>query len=113
MTHAGLAVGGSKSDRAGDRHSGHCESKPRTAEPKAALAAETMALTRGKDKVKKIVKFGDDESRVIGALAQGRLQDDMAVIRKKIGSGVDVAEVYSPPRIVTVAEAAGLRGVLV
>ena len=34
----------------------------------------------------------------------------MAVVRKKMGGGVDVAEVYSPPRIVTVAEAAGLRG---
>ena len=29
-------TGGSKSDRAGDRHSGHCESKPRTSDPKAA-----------------------------------------------------------------------------
>ena len=34
----------------------------------------------------------------------------MSVVRRKMGNGVDVAEVYSPTRIVTVAEAAGLRG---
>ena len=33
--------GGSRSNRAGDRHSGHCESKPRTAELRAALAMDT------------------------------------------------------------------------
>ena len=43
-------------------------------------------------------------------MSKGRLQDDMCVVRKNIGSGVDVAEVYFPPRIVTVAEAVGLRG---
>ena len=34
----------------------------------------------------------------------------MQVIRNKLGCRNDVSEVYSPPRIVTVAEAAGLRG---
>ena len=34
----------------------------------------------------------------------------MDVVRKKLGCKNDVAEVYSPPRIVTVAQAAGLRG---
>ena len=52
----------------------------------------------------------DGESKVIAAMSQGRLRDDMSVVRRKLGIGVDVAEVYSPPRIVTVAEAAGLRG---
>ena len=40
---------------------------------------------------------------------EGRLCD-MAVVRKKSGCKSDVSEVYSPPRIVTVAQAAGFRG---
>ena len=41
--------------------------------------------------------------------SEGRLRD-MANVREKLGCKADVAEVYSPPRIVTVAQAAGLRG---
>ena len=90
-----------RTNREDDRHSGHCESKPRTADSKAALAVEVKPRR---------VRLGDDEARMVNALSQGRVMDDMSVVRKKIGHGVDVAEVYSPPRIVTVAEAAGLRG---
>ena len=50
------------------------------------------------------------EARAIEPLeAEGRLQG-MAVVREKLGCRNDLSEVYSLPRIVTVAQAAGLRG---
>ena len=50
------------------------------------------------------------EKATLAALeSEGRTRD-MDVVRKKLGCKNDVAEVYSPPRIVTVAQAAGLRG---
>ena len=43
-------------------------------------------------------------------LSQGRSHEEMAVVRNKLNCKFDVAEVYSLPRVVTAAEAAGLRG---
>ena len=55
-------------------------------------------------------KHGRDEAMAMRSLeSQGRLRD-MEVVRRKLGCKNDVSEVYSPPRIVTVAQAAGLRG---
>ena len=50
------------------------------------------------------------EDAAMDALDKGARMDHMKVIRMKLGCSNDVSEVYSPPRIVTVAEAAGLRG---
>ena len=44
-----------------------------------------------------------------GLEAEGRI-NNMETMRKKHGCHNDLSEVYSPPRIVTVAQAAGLRG---
>ena len=52
---------------------------------------------------------GDDEAKVTKAMKEVRVQDDMKVIRSRLGCSNDVSEVYSPPRVVTVAAAAGLR----
>ena len=50
------------------------------------------------------------EARALESLeVEGRLQG-MAVVREKLGCRNDLSEVYSPPRTVTVAQAAGLRG---
>ena len=55
-------------------------------------------------------KHGQSEQKMKRKFeAEGRLQD-MAAVRSKLGCLKDVAKVYSAPRIVTVAEAAGLRG---
>ena len=43
------------------------------------------------------------------ALSAGALLGHVEVVRRKVKCSNDVSEVYSPPRIVTVAEAAGLR----
>ena len=56
------------------------------------------------------LKSKGGEGRMEEVLSMGRMQDDMKVVRARLGSQTDVAEVYSPPRVVTVAEAAGLRG---
>ena len=54
--------------------------------------------------------FNSGEVQAMDALAaEGRCRD-MDAVRAKLGCKNDVSEVYSPPRIVTVAEAAGLRG---
>ena len=51
---------------------------------------------------------GNDEMNEV--LIVGRLEDDMKVVLQKLKCQNDVSEVYSPPRLVTVAEAAGLMG---
>ena len=61
-------------------------------------------------KTKKKVSFWDGERKANELLRQRRVREDMTVVRARLGCKADVAEVYSPPRIVTVAEAAGLRG---
>ena len=50
------------------------------------------------------------ETRDIGNLEQRQRLVHMEVVRRRFGCKSDLSEVYSPPRIVTVAEAAGLRG---
>ena len=47
---------------------------------------------------------------MIATLADSSRLRDMAVVRKRVWCEHDVSEVYSPPRVVTIAEAAGLRG---
>ena len=56
---------------------------------------ESMTLTRSRGKPQQ-GRFDDGENEMSAVLSQGRIRDDMAVVRKKIGSGTDVAEVYSP-----------------
>ena len=85
--------GGSRSNRASDRHSGHCESKPRTAELKAALATES----RVKKPVHQRVRMRDPIEEMNSVLSEGRIQEDMKVVRSKLGCRNDVSEVYSPP----------------
>jgi hypothetical protein len=78
--------------------------------PVSALSS-SKALPRyddGKDDKK--VRFIDGQEEMHSVLTQGRLEDDMKVIRSKMKCKNDLSEVYSPPRVVTVAEAAGLRG---
>ena len=51
-----------------------------------------------------------EEKVALAALkSEGRTRD-MDVVRRKLDCESDVAKVYSPPRTVTVAQAAGLRG---
>ena len=44
------------------------------------------------------------------ALGASARVEHMGVVRKKLGCPNDASEVYSPPRVVTDAEVAGLRG---
>ena len=49
------------------------------------------------------------QDQAMNALADSSRERDMEVVRAKLGCKVDVGEIYSPPRVVTVAETAGLR----
>ena len=74
-----------------------------------AASDEAMAVSDVGSKTRK-VKFSDGDEEMSAVLTQGRSREDMAVVRNKFDCKFDIAEVYSPPRVVTVAEAAGLRG---
>ena len=53
--------------------------------------------------------WNDKQSRDLSALADESRESDMQVVRQAHSSKIDLREIYLPPRIVTVAEAAGLR----
>ena len=53
--------------------------------------------------------WGNKQDRDLSTLADEAKEADMQVIRHAHLSKVDLGEIYAPPRIVTVAEAAGFR----
>ena len=57
----------------------------------------------------KIAKWAAAEGRMIGAFDDSNRQQHMAVVRQTLGCHVDVAEIYSPPRICVTAKSMGLR----
>lgn len=55
-------------------------------------------------------RWDQGEDAAMDALSAVARVEHMEVVRRKLRCTSDVSEVYSPPRIVTVAEATGLRG---
>ena len=76
-----------------------------------ASASISLVLPDGASSIRRRAKkWNRGESEMIATLADSNRLRDMAVVRKRLGCEHDVSEVYSPPRAVTIAEAAGLRG---
>ena len=50
--------------------------------------------------------WGSGQARALSALSSEAPELDMEAVRKSHSSKIDVGEIYSPPRVVTAAEAA-------
>ena len=103
---------GNDDDRVGEREevyegeaaSGSADQASNVAQPSRPPASSSSMP------VDHLSKHLRHEAMAMGSLSAEGRHRDMSVVRKKLGCKNDVSEVYSPPRIVTVAEAAGLRG---
>ena len=82
---------------------------PQPAPTSSSSTAEDVVIN-SIDNKKKNARFDDGVKAMDSVLSEGRPAADMRVLRKVLKCRNDISEVYSPPRVVTVAEAAGLRG---
>ena len=89
-------------------HDHHRQGGPAKSKPRVQWA--DMASDEEEERaVVRTARWDDGEVRDLDMLSSQTQEDAMEVVRAKHNAGVDVGEIYSPPRVVAEAEAMGLR----